>query len=74
MEYEIGTHTLTFQSILNGEVRGSTNTMFIVTNSKLILFTVTFLINEKNIFLTCSVAMILILAFSMYYQYQANAY
>ena len=36
MEYAIGTHTLTFQSILNGEVRGSTSTMFIVTDSKLI--------------------------------------
>ena len=40
MEYAIGTHTLTFQSILNGEVRGSTSTMFIVTDSKLILYTV----------------------------------
>ena len=37
MEYSIGTHALTFQSILNGEVRGSTSTMFIVTDSKLIL-------------------------------------
>ena len=37
MEYEIGTHTLTFQSILNGEVRGSTNTRILVTDSKLIL-------------------------------------
>ena len=37
MEYAIGTHTLTFQSILNGEVRGSTSTMFLVTDSKLIL-------------------------------------
>ena len=35
MEYAIGTYTLTFQSILNGEVRGSTSTMFIVTDSKL---------------------------------------
>ena len=36
MEYAIGPHTLTFQSILNGEVRGSTSTMFLVTDGKLI--------------------------------------
>ena len=37
MEYAIGTHNLTFQSILNGEIRGSTTTRFLVTDSKLIL-------------------------------------
>ena len=42
MEYSIGTHTLTFQSILNGEVRGSTSTMFIVTDSKPILLQLQF--------------------------------
>ena len=36
MEYAIGTYTLTFQSILNGEIRGSTSTRFLVPNSKLI--------------------------------------
>ena len=34
MEYAIGTHTLTFQSILNGEVRGSTSIRFLVKGSK----------------------------------------
>ena len=36
MEYSIGTHSLTFQSILNGEIRGSTTAVFRVTDSKLI--------------------------------------
>ena len=38
MEYSIGTHTLTFLSILNGKVRGSTDSRFFLTDSKLILF------------------------------------
>ena len=37
MEYTAGTHSLTFQSMLNGEIRGSTTTRFVVTNGKLIL-------------------------------------
>ena len=36
MEYSIGIHNLTFQSILNGEIRGSTTAVFRVTDSKLI--------------------------------------
>ena len=37
MEYTTGTHSLTFQLMLNGEIRGSTTTRFVVTNGKLIL-------------------------------------
>ena len=33
-EYRIGYHDLTFLSILNGEIRGSTTTPFIVTDGK----------------------------------------
>ena len=41
MEYATGAHSITFQSILNGEIRGSTTSRFIVTDSKLILFVTT---------------------------------
>ena len=41
MEYATGAHTITFQSILNGEIRGSTTSRFFVTDSKLILFVTT---------------------------------
>ena len=50
MEYATGAHTITFQSILNGEIRGSTTSRFIVTDSKLILsvtkhaYTITFVL------------------------------
>ena len=38
MEYENEIHTLTFQSILNSKVRGSTDSRFFLTDSKLIIF------------------------------------
>ena len=41
MEYATGAHTITFQSILNGKIRGSTTSRFFVTDSKLILFVTT---------------------------------
>ena len=33
-EYSIGQHKVTFQAILNGEIRGSITTQFFVTDSK----------------------------------------
>ena len=34
MEYDVGEHDITFQAIVNGEIRGSTTTQFFVTDSK----------------------------------------
>ena len=36
MEIDLGEHSITFQAILNGEVRGSTTSQFFVTDSKFI--------------------------------------
>ena len=36
MEIDVGQHSITFQAILNGEVRGSTTLQFFVTDSKFI--------------------------------------
>ena len=36
MEIDVGQHSITFQAILNGEVRGSTTSQFFVTDSKFI--------------------------------------
>ena len=33
-EYSIGQHDITFQAIVNGEIRGSTTSQFFVTDSK----------------------------------------
>ena len=40
MEYATGIHNITFQAMLNGEIRGSTTTNFIVTDRKLIYKTI----------------------------------
>ena len=34
MEYSVGQHDITFQAIVNGEIRGSATTQFFVTDSK----------------------------------------
>ena len=34
MEYIVGQHDITFQAIVNGEIRGSTTSQFFVTDSK----------------------------------------
>ena len=34
MEYSVGQHDITFQAIVNGEIRGSTTTQFFMTDSK----------------------------------------
>ena len=39
MEYTVGAHNITFQSILNGEIRGSTTSSFVVSNG--VLFCIT---------------------------------
>ena len=36
MEYATGIHNVTFQALLNGEIRGSTTSILIVTDRKLI--------------------------------------
>ena len=37
IEYKVGSHNITFQAILNSEIRGSITTPFFVTNGKFIL-------------------------------------
>ena len=50
MEYGFGSHNITFQGVLNGQIRGSTTSRFLVTDSKHNIFMLSHLIDKiRNI-------------------------